>query len=99
MQAYVTITVFFYFKGRDGRLVFEDDEDFNPLVDPTYMINIVAFFQASNRISLINECSIIAERWKWDDEKIRELPTNRRREYLEVILDLYEKEKEAMKNK
>lgn len=95
MQAYVAASVFFYFKGRDGRLVFEDDENFD-FLEPTYLINLVSFFRASDKINLIDECSIIAERWKWDDEKIRELPTDRRREYLDVIIDLYEREKEAM---
>lgn len=38
---------------------------------------------------------MLAERWNWTHEQIRELTTNQRHSYLEIVNDLYRKEKEA----
>lgn len=45
--------------------------------------------------NLRKEISIIAERWKWTDESIRNLPILTRRKYVEEICDMYEREHEA----
>lgn len=44
---------------------------------------------------LNQECAMLAERWGWLHEHIRQLTTNQRREYLAVVQNLYEQEKEA----
>lgn len=38
---------------------------------------------------------MLAERWNWTHEQIRELTTNQRRSYIVIVNDLYSKEKEA----
>lgn len=50
---------------------------------------------ASSEEELHKEVSLIAERWKWTDESIRALPTLSRRNYVNEICDMYEREKEA----
>ena len=59
------------------------------------MPNLITFFEASDKETLNQECAMLAERWNWDHETIRSLTTNQRREYLEIVSDLYRKEKEA----
>jgi hypothetical protein len=54
------------------------------------------FFEASEDEDLIKEVSLVAERWKWSDESVRALPTIIRRRYVEEIISMYEREKEAM---
>lgn len=39
---------------------------------------------------------MVAERWHWSHEEIRALGTGQRREYVEVISDLYQREKEQI---
>lgn len=60
------------------------------------MPNLITFFEASDKETLNQECAMLAERWNWTHEQIRSLTTNQRREYLEIVSDMYEKEKQAM---
>lgn len=50
---------------------------------------------ASSEEEMQKEVSIIAERWKWTDESIRNLPTLVRRNYVKEICDMYERERDA----
>lgn len=60
------------------------------------MPNLIYFFEASDTETLNRECALLAERWNWTHEQIRALDTNQRRQYLEIVSELYEKERQAM---
>ena len=62
-------------------------------------MGLVYFLKCSNHESIIQECALIAERWNWGHEEIMSLPTDVRREYIDLISDMYEREKEAMNKK
>ena len=59
------------------------------------MPNLISFLECSPKEQLDQECAMLAERWNWTHEQIRELTTNQRHSYLEIVNDLYRKEKEA----
>ena len=54
----------------------------------------MSFFEASSLDILNQECALLAERWHWTHEQTRSLSTNQRRDYLKIVYDLYNKEKE-----
>lgn len=58
--------------------------------------NLVAFFMSSTKDMLNQECAMLAERWHWTHEQVRALPTGQRREYLEIVNDLYQREHDAL---
>ena len=62
-----------------------------------YINNLRFFYQASDSESLMKEVGIIAERWHWSHESIMALPTLVRRQYIQDISDMYDREKDAMK--
>ena len=62
-----------------------------------YTNNLRFFYQASDSDSLMKEVCIIAERWHWSHESIMTLPTLVRRQYIQDISDMYDKEKEEIR--
>lgn len=78
---------------KDGSVLIDEESGEEVLEFQNYLRY---FFEGSDEEELIKEVSLIAERWKWTDQSVRELPTLIRRKYAEEIIAMYEREKEAM---
>lgn len=44
---------------------------------------------------LNQECAVLAERWHWTHDETRALETMQRREYINIVNDLYQREHDA----
>lgn len=88
---------FFYIWSKSDVIGDENyDEDFDPEFEPVGLPNLIKFFECSDKDTLNQECALLAERWNWTHEQIRALTTQQRRDYLEIVSDLYDKERQQM---
>lgn len=56
-------------------------------------VNVVSFFEASDRDALLSQCTMLAERWNWSHDEMMALPTEVRLAYLDEVVKMYEREK------
>lgn len=66
-------------------------------MDPVSCVNLIMFFEASDRDALLSQCTAIAERWGWTHDEMMALPTEVRMAYLDEVMRMYERERDEAK--